>query len=323
MTGPDSLLYISEDTLAGLDVSVGESIEIIERLIRARADGAVWCAPKAVVMPPDGRYMMATLASADDPPLQAVKSLVLNERNSERGLPQINSLISLLDSETGVPVAVMGGNWVTATRTAALSAVAAKHMARNDSASAAFIGCGVQAHSHLRAFAEMFPLTEIVAFGRGRPNIDSLCAAAADLGLAATVAETAQEAVASADLVTTSVTFSPTMVPFLDANWLKPGSFTTVTDIAAPWDKESFAAYDRVAIDDLEQEAAMPNKLINPDLVDGDLAGLVLGEFSGRENNDERTAFIFRAHPIGDFALAALAYQKVRENVQGEVLNAQ
>lgn len=314
MTDTKDLLYLSEDQLEALDVSTEDSIEIIERLIRARDRGEVWCAPKAVVMPPDGRYMMATLASADDPPLQVVKNLVLNERNLERGLPQINSLISVLDSETGLPLAVMGGNWVTATRTAALSAVAARHMARKESRSVAFVGCGVQAHSHLKAFSEMFPLKEAIVFGRGRPNIEKLMAYANDLGLDAREAKSPREVAEAGDILVTSVTFSPTMEPFLDANWLKPGSFTTVTDIAAPWHKESFAAYDRVAIDDLEQEAAMPNKLIDPGLVDGDLSGLVLGKIKGRDNEQDRTAFIFRAHPIGDFALAALAYQKARGN---------
>ncbi len=75
---------------------------------------------------PDVRYMMATLAAADDPPVLAVKSLLLNPRNSGQGLKPINVLVTLLDSETGLPLAVIDGNWVTAMRTTALSAVAAK-----------------------------------------------------------------------------------------------------------------------------------------------------------------------------------------------------
>ncbi|SEQ84140.1 ornithine cyclodeaminase/alanine dehydrogenase [Nitrosomonas sp. Nm51] len=70
---------------------------------------------------------------------------------------------------------MLDGGWVTAARTAGLSAVAAKRLAKIDSSVAAFIGCGVQARSHLKVFADLFPLTEIRAFGRGAENRDKLC----------------------------------------------------------------------------------------------------------------------------------------------------
>lgn len=305
--------YLSETALTGLAIKTREVIASIEALIRGSAASTVWSAPKAVVMPPDGRYMMAALAAADVPPLLAVKTLVLNPRNPDQGLPQINGLVTMLDSGTGLPVAVLDGNWITAVRTAGLSAVAAVRMAREDSAVAAFIGCGVQARSHLRAFADLFPLRAIRVFGRGRPNIDALCRMAAEMGLSTVVCESGREAVAGTDLVVSSVTWSAQLEPFLDANWLEPGAFAAVTDLAAPWIKESFAAFDRLVIDDLEQEKALPNKLAPPELVTGDLAGLVLGRIEGRERRDDRTAFVFRGHALGDLALAALAWRKAGE----------
>ena len=319
---PGQILFLSAETLAGLDITTAEVIEAIEAMFHGRARGTVRSAPKAVIQPPDGRYMMATLAAADDPPLLAVKTVVLNARNSEKGLPQINGLIVMLDSDTGLPVTVMDGNWVTAVRTAGLSAVAAKSMARPDSATVGFIGCGVQARSHLAAFASMFPLTGIRAFGRGQPNIDALCKSAADLGLSAKVCASGEEAVAGADLVVSSVTLSPRPEPFLDAGCLKPGCFATLTDTAAPWTQDSLSAFDRIAIDDLEQEAAMPDKLVDPGLVTGDLAGLILGKFAGRGGDEERCAFIFRAHALGDLALSALAYRKAVEGGRGTTVSA-
>ena len=98
--------------------------------------------------------------------------------------------------------------------------------------------------------------------------------------------------------------------PFLDADWLRAGSFVTITDLGTPWKKDSFAAFSRIVIDDVQQEAALPNKLLPTNLVTGDLAGLVLGKFEGRERDDERSAFIFRGHALGDLALSALAYRK-------------
>ena len=313
MNTAENIPYLSESTLEGLGITTGDVIESIETLVRGIAEDTVWSAPKAVILPSDGRYMMAALAAMDNPSLLAVKTVVLNPRNTDQGLPQINGLVTMLDSETGLPVAILDGNWITAVRTAGLSAVAAKYMAKKDSAVCAFIGCGVQARSHLRAFSDMFPLQKIKVFGRGQANIDGLCHFADELGLASEVCDSGKDAIEDADLVVTSVTFSAQLVPPLDANDLAPGCFAAITDLAAPWDKESFAAFDQIALDDLEQEAALPNKLAAPEHVTGDLSGLILGKFNGRNRADDRTAFIFRGHALGDLALAAVAYRKFSE----------
>jgi len=65
-----------------------------------------------------------------------------------------------------------------------------------------------------------------------------------------------------------------------------------------------------VIIDDLEQEAALPNKLAAPEHVSGDISGLVLGKIDVRQHADDRNAFIFRGHALGDLALSALALQR-------------
>ena len=322
MAGTRSILYLSESDLAGLGITTEDSIQAIEEMIQGRSEGKVWWAPKATVLPGDGRYMMATLAVSDDPPVMAVKSLLLAPGNSGRNLPQINSMITVMDSVTGLPLAAMDGNWITAIRTAALSAVAAKRLARPDSAVAAFIGCGVQARAHLAAFASMYPLREVRIFGRGRGNIDALGAAAEALGLSTVVCGTGGDALDGADLITTTVTFSDGVEPFLDANTLRPGSFAAITDLAAPWIKASFEVLDRVIIDDLGQEAAMESKLVDPEMVNGDISGLVMGDVAGRGSEIERAAFIFRGHAIGDLALSALAYQKASETGLGVKIEA-
>lgn len=322
MTDLRKILYLSEADLAGLGIGIEDSIHAIEEMIRGRAEGKVWWAPKANILPPDGRYMMATLAVSDEPPVMAVKSVLLAPENSSRGLPQINGLITVMDSVTGLPLATMDANWITAVRTAALSAVAAKHLARAGSSVAAFVGCGVQAHSHLDAFAAIYPLKEVRVYGRGRANIDALCAAAEAKGLTPVVCGSGAEAISAADLITTSVTFSASLEPFLDAGAMRPGSFAAITDLAAPWVKESFNGLDRVIIDDVAQEASLPNKLADPGAVQGDISGLVMGDVAGRGGEDERTAFIFRGHAIGDLALSALAYQKAKGQGRGTEMTA-
>ena len=305
--------YYSEEDLTGLNIKAQEVVETLEDLIRGCDANSVWSAPKAVILPPDGRYIMATLAAMNEPPLVATKSVVLNSHNTSIGLPQINGLVTLLDGETGVPVAVIDGNWVTAIRTAGLSVTAAKYMANPTASTMGFIGSGVQAQSHLKLFADMFALQHIKIFGRGQKNIDALRQSASDLGLESVVCETAQEAVESVELLVTSVTHVDVSGPFLDAEWLAAGSFAAVVDLAVPWHKNSFSTLDHLIIDDLEQEAASPNKLADPADVDGDLSGLVMQKVKGRTHNDERTAFVFRGHALGDLALSALAYRKFSE----------
>jgi ornithine cyclodeaminase/alanine dehydrogenase len=309
---PATLPYLSTEVLDDLSITTEEVVAAVEQVILGQRRGKVWSAPKAVVTPGDDRYIMATLAVTDDPPVVATKSLVLNPHNPERGLPAINSIVSLIHGETGLPLAIVDGNWVTAWRTAGLSAVAAKRMARPDSAVIAFIGCGVQAHSHLDVFRDLFPLREIRAFGRGAANRDALCRAAEAHGLKATASKSAKEAIADADIVVTSVTLLPAPEPFLDARWLKAGCFVTMTDLAAPWLAEGMGALQRIVIDDLEQETKMSKPLVAPALVAGDLFGLVGGELPGRKNADERTAFVFRGLAVGDLALAALAYRRAK-----------
>jgi ornithine cyclodeaminase/alanine dehydrogenase-like protein (mu-crystallin family) len=250
------------------------------------------------------------------PPFLAVKSAILNPRNRERGLPDINAVVTLLDSVTGLPLAIVDGDWVTAVRTAGLSAVAARRLARPDASTAAFIGCGMQARSHLHAFAALFPLRRIRAFG-GRENRDALCREAEAGGLSAAASESARDAVRDADLVITSVTFSPQLAPFLDARWLQPGCFATMTDLGASWLPDGMSAFDRIVIDDREQEAQMPKPLVDLALVAGDLTGLVNGDVPGRRSAAEKTAFIFRGLALGDLAVAALAYQRARLSGKG------
>jgi ornithine cyclodeaminase/alanine dehydrogenase len=302
--------YLGHDELDALEISTNDAVESIEHLIQGRVEGRMWNAPKSALLLPDSRFMMATLAAADDPPFVAVKSVVLNPRNPERGEALINSLVTLLDSETGRPLALLDGNWVTAIRTAALSTVAARRLARPDSTVAAFIGCGVQARSHLRAFADTFPLREVRMLGRGRPNQEALCRMGEQMGLSATVCRSAREAVDGADLIISSVTSSRGLEPFVDARWLAPGSFAAITDVALPWISEGMAAFNRIVIDDLEQESTMPQPMVPPALVLGDITGVVNGDIEGRQSDSERAAFVFRGLALGDLALAAVAYRR-------------
>ena len=79
-------------------------------------------------------------------------------------------------------------------------------------------------------------------------------------------------------------------------------------------------AFDRIIVDDVEQEASASYPMVDPALIRGDLLGIVTGDTRGRENDEERTAFVFSGHALGDLALAGVAYQKARAASRGAAI---
>jgi ornithine cyclodeaminase/alanine dehydrogenase-like protein (mu-crystallin family) len=317
MAGSGEIILLSDDALSGLGIGTGEVVEAIEAAIRAQAHGRICTARKSVILPGDGRYVMTTLSTSVYPGLTVVKSVTVGPRNADRGLKGIEGAIVLHDSETGLLRAIMGSSWVTAARTAGLSCVAAKRLANPNSSVIAFVGCGVEAHSHLDAFCDLFPLAEARAFGRGRANIERLCTSAQQKGLKSIAYTSPQEALDGADLVVSSVTISFDLKPFLHAHWLKPGAFAAITDQGTPWHPQGMDAFDTVIIDDLAQERVSERKMVDPKLVDGDLAELVIGESPTGYDASKRAALIFRGLAIGDFAVATLAYSRAMAGGKG------
>jgi len=299
-------IHLDDAALAGLGLTTAEIVAAIEDTLRGVADGSLTAAPKSAAVAQDGRYMMATLAASDAAGLIVVKSVMVNDRNKARGLPGINGAIMLLDSETGELRGTLGANWITAVRTAGLSMVAAKRLAAPDSSSLGLIGAGVQGESHLRALADLFPLSHVLIHSRSQGGIDHLIKVARSLGLQAKPA-TAQDTISKADIVVSSVTLNYDTQPFLDARWMKPGAFAVITDLGLPWEPAGQAAFGRIYVDDIAQEKSMAKPMVAPKLVTGDLTGLI-SDPKVAHDPERSAAFIFRGIAAGDLAIAALAY---------------
>jgi ornithine cyclodeaminase/alanine dehydrogenase len=254
---------------------------------------------------------MSTLAVGDDGFI-VTKQVTVCPSNPARGLPAINGAIMVMDGQTGMLRAVLGANWITAVRTAALSMVAARRLADPKAETVAFIGAGVQAHSHLAAFSEFFPLKSIRVFGRGKANADKLCCRAREMGLEAGTAANAEDALRDADLVVTSITLDYAIEPFLDARWLKPTAFASITDACIPWLPEGMTAFKTVIVDDRIQESESDKPMLPYQQVTGDLMELVSGELD-TTIREKPTAFAFRGISLGDYAAAALAVRRAAE----------
>ena len=310
-----SFLYLPDSAIEALAIPPGEIADAIEAALIAKSEGRLHVTPKSALLPGDGRYMMSTLAVGDEG-LTVLKTVSVSPHNPGRGLPAINGAILVLDAETGLLKSVMGANWITAHRTAALSAVVARRLADPASASIGFVGCGVQARSHLAAFRALFPLEQVLACGRSAANRDAFCEEVRALGLDARAAD-AEETLREADIVVTSITLDYSVEPFLDAAWMKPTAFAAITDLCIPWHPESLARLGTVVIDDLEQERASERPLIGAQAIAGDLTDLVterIGELT------QPAAFAFRGLALGDYAAAALAYSRARETGAGKVV---
>jgi ornithine cyclodeaminase len=147
-----------------------------------------------------------------------VKLVTLTEGNRERALPFIQAAYVLFDAETQAAVAILDGSAITALRTAAVSALATRHLARADAARLVVFGAGVQATSHVEAMSAVRPVTELVVVSRSSGSAEALADEGRRRGLAATPGDPG--AVAEADLVCTCTTAE---VPVFDGSLLPPG----------------------------------------------------------------------------------------------------
>jgi ornithine cyclodeaminase/alanine dehydrogenase len=308
------VLYLPDDTLEAMEIAPPEIADAIEAALIDKAEGRLHVAPKSALLPGGGRYMMSTLAVGD---MTVVKQVTVSPDNPERGLPAINGAIMVLDAETGLLRAVMGANWITAHRTAALSAVAARRLADPASSTIAFVGCGVQARSHLRALTGAFPLRKVLAVGRSQATVDGFLDDVRALGLSGEHAASAEDALREADIVVTSITLNYETKPFLSASWLKPGAFAAITDLCIPWVDADMDRFGTVVVDDLEQERSSDKPMLPAAMIAGDLTDLVTGTLGAREA-DKPAAFAFRGIALGDYAAAVLALRKAEETGAGQ-----
>ncbi|MEM7752504.1 MAG: ornithine cyclodeaminase family protein [Pseudomonadota bacterium] len=307
------VLYLPDDALEAMEIAPPDIADAIEAALVDKAEGRLHVSPKSALLPGDGRYMMSTLAVGD---VIVVKQVTVSPDNPAKNLPAINGAIMVLDAETGLLRAVLGANWITAHRTAALSAVAARRLADPGSSTIAFVGCGVQAQSHLHALNGPFPLTKALAVGRSQTTVDGFLDHVRSIGLDAEQAS-AEDALSTADIVVTSITLNYETKPFLSPSWLKPNAFAAITDLCIPWHNTEMDRFGTIVVDDLEQERTSEKPMVAPDRIAGDLTGLVTGAIDARVPG-KPAAFAFRGIALGDYAAAALVLSRAEETGAGQ-----
>lgn len=236
--------------------------------------------------------------------------------NPGLGLPVNAGLVMVFDARTGFPVGILFDNgYLTDLRTGAAGALAADLLARPSVGAAAVLGAGVQARRQLEALALVRRPERVLVWGRN-PEAAERCAAevGAALGVPATVAATAREAVEGADVV---VTATPARAPILESAWVRPGTHVTAVGADLPGKQELdpalLARADKVVADRLSQALssgeihhAVEAGLIAPADVHAELGEIAAGLKPGRERDDEITVADLTGVGIQDAAMANL-----------------
>ena len=222
-------------------------------------------------------------------PALGAKLVTVCPGNAARELDTHQAIIVMLNPETGVAEAVLDGRYITEARTAAVSAVSVRHLARKDSNVLAILGSGVQARSHFEALRLVRQFREVRAWS---PNAERLQKFAAETG--ARAASSAEAAVRGADVVVT-VTASPT--PVVQNDWVAEGTHIIAVGSCRPTEREIDPALVERARLIVDSRAAALKEA--GDVVMGIAEGrwtpahitAELGELPARENDREITVF--------------------------------
>ncbi|HTJ04576.1 MAG TPA: ornithine cyclodeaminase family protein [Caldimonas sp.] len=244
-----------------------------------------------------------------------VKVVNVAPGNAARGLPGLHSTYVLYDATTGVPLAWLDGDEITARRTAATSALAASWLARADSRSLAIVGAGRVARLLAEAHRVCRPIERVTVWARSPARAQALADELVAEGVDARVAASVEAAVADADIVSCATLARE---PIVHGKWLPAGSHLDLIGSFAPTmreaDDDCFAG--ATVVVDSDDAPTKSGDLIGPiarGVVDAGaiatLAELARGRRRGRSADVERTVFKSVGSALEDLAAAMLVHR--------------
>jgi ornithine cyclodeaminase len=292
----------------------------LDRLVDALADahaeltaGKTSMPPRIAALVPEREALLGVMPAYLPSAGLACKLVTLFPRNRDRETHQ--AAIVVFDPDNGTPLALMDGTYVTATRTAAGSALATRLLAREDARVLALIGTGVQARTHARAIPRVRPIEEIRVAGRDRDKAEAL---AEELGPQARAVEAYEEAIRGADIVAATTHATE---PVVRRRWLDAGTHVNSVGLnpaGREVDEETVA--DAKLVVESRDSALAPPPAGAPELVGVDrahvhaeLGELVSGAKRGRTSPDELTLYKSVGVAVQDAAAAALVLSGARK----------
>lgn len=248
-----------------------------------------------------------------------IKTVNIAPGNAARGLPGLHSTYLLYDASSGIPLAQIDGNEITARRTAAASALAASHLARADAKHLLVVGSGRIASLLAEAYRAVLPIESVSIWSRNAESAAGLSARMHEAGISAQAVGDLAAAAASADIVSCATLATS---PVIEGTWPQPGSHLDLIGSFTPAMRE---ADDRCFTGaslyvDTREALRKSGELLGPvsrgvfeaDSVIGTLADLCRGDCRGRVSAQERTVFKSVGTALEDFAAAVLVYETYR-----------
>jgi alanine dehydrogenase len=292
----------------------------LDRLVDALAEAHAELSAGTVSMPPriaalvqEREALLGVMPAYLPSAGLACKLVTLFPQNRDRETHQ--AAIVVFDPANGTPLALMDGTYITATRTAAGSALATRLLAREDARVLALIGTGVQARTHARAIPRVRPIDEIRVAGRDPARAEQL---AEELGPSARAVGSYEEAIRGADVVAATTHATE---PVVRREWLAPGMHVNSVGLnpaGREVDAETVADAKLVVESRASALAAPPAGApelagVDPEDVHAELGELVSGARPGRTSADELTLYKSVGVAVQDAAAAALVLSAARE----------
>ncbi len=314
-----SVLILSHDDVTGA-LPPDACADAMAEVLAAHARGEAQMPLRSLVRFDGAAGFMGLMPAwrGGEEPVFALKTLCLMPGNPARGLDTHQGTVTLFDGATGVPRAILDASAVTAVRTAAVSAVATRMLAREDARVLAILGAGVQGKAHLQALVGVREFEEVRVYSPTAAHARALAAAGDGL---ARVVRSAEDAVRGADVV---VTATSAREPVLRRDWLEAGAHVNAVGASTPSVRE--LDVDTVAAcalfcdsrESLRNEAGEYRLAVEQGAIPGEnhvrgeLGEVLAGSAPGRLHADELTVFRSLGLAIEDLAAAECAVTRAR-----------
>jgi alanine dehydrogenase len=319
-------------------LTMRDLIETMESALARFSTGRVEQPVRTAVTIGGDAFLWSMPALAREPAALGAKLVTVFGSNAARGFPSHLASILLMDPETGALTALLDGRFITEARTAAVSAVSSRLLARPTSKSLAIIGSGVQARSHLEALAQVHSLRQVSVWSPNQGRREEFVAEARESGFGAFDKGTAPqigavdhagEAVVGADIIVL-VTSSPT--PVLESGWVKPGAHVICVGACRPNQREidpALTARARLFVDSRAAALVESGDVVmgvqegrfGPDHIVAELGELIANPGAPRRRSDsEVTIFKSLGMAVEDVTAAQLAHERAVEKNIGREL---
>lgn len=312
----DTILYLSRKDVEVVGLTMREIIDALESMFKEKGEGRVEMPPKPGIHTRPDAFIHAMPAYIPSLESAGMKWVSGYPGNQKKKLPYITGLLILNDPETGFPIAVMDATWITAQRTGAATAVAAKYLAREDSSSVGILACGVQGRSNLEALSCLFQIKEVKAFDVDTEAAEKFAREMSEtVQVEIEVVKAPREAVVGMDLVVTSGPILKDPTPVIEAGWLAEGAFASPVDFDSYWQGDALRQADKLATDDRKQMEYYRQTGYFKDTPQAyaDLGEIVAGHKPGRESPGERTICINLGLALDDMATAIRIYNRAKD----------